>query len=281
MLLARRNCRVSGCGVSNDGKLSKMPFFAWLCIGLGLSLAYALVFIVTETLIGWREAGLWAVSNAAPHVIFAVPLVDRIAPQLTKQRLLMALSVAIAAVMFYALSSYGSAVFLLALTGGVRTDGIFVRFFSGPALPWQIFQGSAYGIAALLGGMWLDARHRLDCLVRETAPVGTKPQRWLVKTADGIVPIEPAEILRIEAAGEYSRIVLPTGTILSRIGIAACEERLGSQAFLRVHRSHIIRADAIVRAEPAGNGRLQLSLCNGDQLISSREGARLVRSAAI
>lgn len=261
--------------------LSKAPLFAWTGIGACLTFAYVLVFMMTETLIGWRDAGLWAVSNAAPHVILAVPLVDRIAPRLTTQHLSIGLAASTVAVTLYALSAYGAAVFLLALTGGARTEGIFVRFFSGPALPWQIFQGSAYGAIALLTGLWLDARRRLNALERVSGPVEAKVQRWLVKTAEGIVPIDPAEILRIEASGEYSRIVLPTGPILSRIGMAACEKRLEGQAFLRVHRSHIVRADAIARAEPAGNGRLQLTLVNGDQLISSREGARLIRSAAI
>jgi len=267
--------------VSKISKLSKAPIFAWSCIGLLLSLLYALVFVLTETLIGWREAGLWAVSNAAPHVILAVPLVDRIAPRLVIQRLPIALAASTFAVIVYALAAYGAAVFLLALSGGARTEGIFVRFFSGPALPWQIFQGSAYGTIALLTGLWLDARRRLEALEGVPAPVEAKVQRWLVKTPEGIVPIDPAEIVRIEASGEYSRIVLPTGPILSRIGMAACEKRLEGQAFLRVHRSHIVRSDAIARAEPAGNGRLQLTLVNGDQLISSREGARRIRSAAI
>lgn len=269
------------CHVTKSLRSGRMPIFAWLCVGICLSLFYALVFMMTETLIGWREAGLWAVCNAIPHVMLAVPLVDRIAPGLAAQRLPTGLAAAALAVIAYALAAYGAAVFLLALTGGARTEGIFVRFFSGPALPWQVFQGSAYGSIALLAGLWLDARSRLAASQAAQPAAETRAQRWLVKTADGIVPVDPTEIVRIEAAGEYSRLVLPTGTILSRIGMAACEKRLEGHAFLRVHRSHIVRSDAIVRAEPAGNGRLQLTLGNGDQLVSSREGARLVRSAAI
>ncbi len=267
--------------MSEPVESNRKAVVAWLCIGFGLSCIYALVFLLTETRIGWRDASLWAVSNAGPHVMMAIPLVDRIALRLTEQRLPVALLFGTATVITYALLAYGAAVFLLALSGGVRTEGIFVRFFSGPALPWQIFQGSAYGTIALLAGLWLDARRRLEAVASLAATAEIKPQRWLVKTAEGIVPIDPAEIVRIEAAGEYSRIVLPTTTLLSRIGMAACEERLAGLAFLRVHRSHIVRLDAIVRAEPAGNGRLQITLSNGDQLISSREGARMVRSAAI
>jgi DNA-binding LytR/AlgR family response regulator len=107
------------------------------------------------------------------------------------------------------------------------------------------------------------------------------PRRWLLKTTDGIIPVDPTDIIRIEAAGEYSRLILPGLSIMSRIGIRECEERLASNSFLRAHRSHLVQNDAIVRAEPAGNGRLQLTLRNGDQVITSREGARLVRQKAI
>ena len=267
--------------MSEAVEFNRKAIIAWLCIGFALTCVYALVFVLTEALVGLGNAVLWAVSNAVPHVMLAIPLVDRIAPRLAEQRLTVALLSGAATVMAYALLAYGAVVFLLALSGGVQTEGIFVRFFSGPALPWQIFQGSAYGTIALLGGLWLDARRRLSAAGSAASPpADTNTQRWLVKTAEGIIPIDPAEIVRIEAAGEYSRIVLPTKTLLSRIGMAACEDRLGRLAFLRVHRSHIVRSDAIVRAEPAGNGRLQITLSNGDQLVSSREGARLVRSVA-
>jgi two-component system, LytTR family, response regulator len=258
-------------------------FIAWFSVGAALTLAYALVFLVTETLVGAGDIALWSVSNALPQVTFAVPLVDRVAPWLTRRRPAVAVSAFAATVLLYALASYCALIFLLAATGGVRAEGILVRFFSGPALPWQIFQGCAYGCIAILAGLWLDARRRLQAVSSAQLPGQPtgRPQRWLVKTAEGIVPIDPDEIVRIEAAGEYARIVLPTSSTLSRIGMTACEQRLEGLPFLRVHRSHLVHADRIVRAEPAGNGRLQLTLANGDQLITSRDGAKLLRSAAI
>jgi hypothetical protein len=253
----------------------------WLAIFVTLSAFYAVVFSLTETLVLARDIALWSVCNALPHTVFAVPLADRLAPRLPDQRAPTALAIAAIAVIIYAFIAYCGTIFLLAATGGVGTNGVFVRFFSGPALPWQIFQGSVYGILAIVSGLWLDARNRLLALASVQLPEPKGPQRWLVKTPDGIVPVDPADIIRIEAAGEYSRLVLPGQTIMSRIGMRECEERLVSHPFLRAHRSHLVHNDAIVRAESAGNGRLQLTLRNGDQVITSREGARLVREKAI
>lgn len=253
----------------------------WFGIFLGLSTVYALVFALTETLILLRDIALWSICNALPHTAFAVPLVDRWAPRLPNLRVLTVLVLSAIAVMIYALAAYCGTIFLLAATGGVRTDGILIRFFSGPALPWQIFQGSVYGCLAIISGLWLDASKRLLALEGGQSPEPKMPQRWLVKTPEGIIPVDPADIVRIEAAGEYSRLVLLGQTIMSRIGMRECEERLASLPFLRAHRSHLVHNDAIVRAEPAGNGRLQLTLRNGDQVITSRDGARLVREKAI
>jgi two-component system, LytTR family, response regulator len=253
----------------------------WLAIFAGLWALYALVFALTETLVLPRDIALWSMCNALPHTAFAIPLVDRLAPRLSDQRAVPALAACAIAVMAYAFVAYCGTVFLLAATGGARTEGILVRFFSGPALPWQIFQGSIYGGLAIMSGLWLDARHRLSALESAQSPELQRPQRWLVKTPDGIIPVDPADIVRIEAAGEYSRLVLPVQTIISRIGMRECEERLASYPFLRAHRSHLVHSDAIIKAESAGNGRLELTLRNGDQVITSREGARLVRKKAI
>ncbi|MDG5487660.1 LytTR family DNA-binding domain-containing protein [Sphingomonas sp. BGYR3] len=267
------------------GPESRLPIWhgyrVWAGIFAVLSAFYAIVFALTETLILPRDIALWSLCNALPHTAFAVPLVDRLAPRLPDQSPLAALVTSALAVMAYALTAYCGTVFLLAATGGVRTDGILVRFFSGPALPWQMFQGSAYGCLAIMSGLWLDARRQLLALEANQSPEPQRPQRWLVKTTDGIIPVDPADIVRIEAAGEYSRLVLPGQTIMSRIGMRECEERLASYPFLRAHRSHLVHNDAIIRAEPAGNGRLQLTLRNGDQVITSRDGARLVRERAI
>lgn len=257
-----------------------LPLAVWAgAVGV-LAALYATVFALTETLTSPVDFLLWALCNAAPHVLFAMPLVERVGPRLSRGPRWKAGGLAAAATAAYALAAYGGTIFLLALTGRVEGEGLWVRFFQGPALTWQMFQSVAYACFALAVGqaLWWRARFEDGQAAGAERP---RPQRWLVKSEDGIVPIEPSEIIRVSAEGDYCRLVLSNRVVLSRIGIGECTERLKGLAFLRVHRSHLVNEDAIIRAEPAGNGRIQLSLRNGDSVVTSREGARLVRASAV
>lgn len=252
---------------------------------------YLLVFALTDIHRGLLNITIWACCNAIPQALLLLPLANQLAPRLAGAARLPGFARAAGAILVYALVSYGAVVFLLALTARVDRAGVYVNFFSGLALVWQLFQGIAYGAAAVLAGLWLHERRRADRLaaVQSAQATGRKPAapgqagapRWLVKTADGIVSIDPSELIRIEADGEYCHLVMAERRHLSRIAIGECAARLDRQGFLRVHRSHLVNSDRLVGAEAAGNGRLQLTLANGDQVVTSRQGAKLVRSAAV
>lgn len=252
----------------------------WTTAVLILTGLYFLVFVVTEHHVPASDALIWAACNAVPHVLLAVPLVDRVGPELGRMGLWRAVALAVLTALAYAAFAYGSTIFLLALTSRIEADGLWVRFFQGPAVVWQSFQALAYGALGLTAGMLLEARRNL-AMLRSVKPSEPLARNWLVRTSDGIVPIDPRELVRIEANGDYVRIVLPQRTLMSRIELGECARRVGDLPFLRVHRSHLVNSDAIVRAEPAGNGRLLIQLRNGDQVTTSREGARLVREASV
>ncbi|HEV7227174.1 LytTR family DNA-binding domain-containing protein [Brevundimonas sp.] len=251
----------------------------WTASVFSLASFYAVVFAITSE--GWSplDHALRGLCNAAPHVLMAVPLVERVAPRLAELRPFKAIGLGVASALTYATTSYAATIFLLALTARVEAEGIWVRFFQGAALPWQTFQSLTYAALALTAGLLLAARRDLAQARLGGAPAA--PRRWLVRTADGILPIDPGQIVRIEADGECSRLILDGRSVLARIGMGECAARLSGEPFLRVHRSHLINGDAVVRAEPAGNGRLQLTLRNGDQVVTSRDGARLVREAVV
>ncbi len=245
-----------------------------------LTLLYGTVFALTDQISSHIDRWLWALCNAAPHVLLMIPLVYQVGPLLARLALPRAAAAWLAATLVYSSVAYGSAIFLLALTARIEPEGIWVRFFQGPALSWQIFQSTTYAALAITVGMLIQARRELSSLPREKL-VSPKPQTWLVKTAEGIVPIDPNDLIRVEAYGEYVRLVLSGRTFMARVSLTDCADRLKGLAFLRVHRSHLVNGAAIVRAESAGNGRLQLALRNGDSVITSREGARLIRAAAL
>lgn len=260
--------------------IEKANWLVWVGVTVGLAAIYATVFALTEILTAPADLGLWALCNAIPHVLLSMPLVDRVGTRLVREPLGRALWIGASCAAIYVAAAYASTIFLLALTARVEAEGIWVRFFQGPALSWQIFQGLAYAALALTVGMLVATRRELEAL-QGLKPATPQLQHWLVKTAEGIVPIDPQDLIRIEADGEYSRLVMPGRNVLSRIALGECERRVQGLPFLRVHRSHLVNADAITKAEPAGNGRIQLSLRNGEHVVTSREGARVVRASSI
>lgn len=156
--------------------------------------------------------------------------------------------------------------------------GLVARAFGENALVWQLFQGvTLYALLVL----WCERTH-YPATGDAKPPAGVltpaDPRApLLVRRGDEIIAIELADIVQISAASGYAEIVTATRSFLSGRTLSSLAETLPGD-FLRVHRSHIVRHGAIVRAEPAGNGRLTLHLSDGDAVTTSREGARLIRA---
>ncbi|OLT11938.1 DNA-binding response regulator [Actinomadura sp. CNU-125] len=57
--------------------------------------------------------------------------------------------------------------------------------------------------------------------------------------------VTPAEVLYVEAQGDYARLHTQGGSHLVRIPLAALKERWRGAGFVRVHRSHLVSLSAI------------------------------------
>ncbi len=68
----------------------------------------------------------------------------------------------------------------------------------------------------------------------------TYPARILVSKGRRMVTLAVADIIWVEAAGDYSQLHVAKDSYLSNYGISAIEEKLDPQTFIRVHRSSII-----------------------------------------
>ena len=73
----------------------------------------------------------------------------------------------------------------------------------------------------------------------------TYPEKILVQFQNKLVTIAVSEIIRIEAFGDYSKIITNNKIFLSNYGISNLEEKLNDTIFLRVHRSSIININKI------------------------------------
>ncbi|SHI61811.1 LytR/AlgR family response regulator transcription factor [Aquimarina spongiae] len=66
------------------------------------------------------------------------------------------------------------------------------------------------------------------------------PERILVQSQNKLITVAVDEIIRVEAYGDYSKLITNNGTYLSNFGISVLEEKLDPSVFIRVHRSSII-----------------------------------------
>ena len=95
-------------------------------------------------------------------------------------------------------------------------------------------------------------------------------ERITVKTDGRIVFLNPADIVRVEAADNYVLLHLVEGRLMLRETMAAIEVRLGPAGFARVNRSAIVRLAQIREIQPAQHGDYTVVMRDGTKLPLSR-----------
>jgi two-component system LytT family response regulator len=95
--------------------------------------------------------------------------------------------------------------------------------------------------------------------------------RLLVNTDGRIIIVKTADLRWIEAADNYVRLHVGTGSgYLLHESMRALEERLDPAHFVRVHRSAIVNVDWIMEIQPWYAGALVVILQGGERLTVSR-----------
>lgn len=95
------------------------------------------------------------------------------------------------------------------------------------------------------------------------------------------VPVE--DIIWVEAAGNYVELHRRASPVLHRAPLAVMERRLADAGFVRIHRSRLVRRDAIAAVETKASGDFTVRLVTGETLAGSRRfraATRLDRGAA-
>ncbi|OSZ64540.1 hypothetical protein CAP39_13390 [Sphingomonas sp. IBVSS1] len=250
----------------------------WLLGCAGLWALYWFVFITTGATSPLRAA-LVALANVLPLALLIL-----MTHSLLRSHV-MALSVprqaAAHAVLApaFGLLWYAGVLMCLAIVNAADGTPFVLRAFAGPALPWQVFQGLVIYVAVVASCYAIRGGRAAANLTIVDAPA-TPPrlERYLTRDGDELAPVLVGDIIAIQGAQDYSEVTTLGGRHLVRLSLAEFEARLDPQRFLRVHRSTIINFDHLVRAEPAGGGRLTLHLRSGDSVQASRAGAQLLRT---
>lgn len=249
-----------------------------------LFLAYWTIFALT-TDDGVTRGALQALNNTVPAIILAwlTHLVLERHVWSTRPALRLALQIPLALV--FALGWYLAILVIRELRGDWLTDGFRIEPFAPVAFIWQMFQGITFYALVAVSSLAIVLSKRLTAVEAGTAnerPNAVQtPATLLVRTPDGSEAVPLDDISRISGAGDYSEISLPGRSILSTTTLAEFEKRLPQDRFLRAHRSHILRLGAVVRSEPAGNGRTAIHLVDGSDIVTSRAGTRLLREASL
>jgi DNA-binding LytR/AlgR family response regulator len=113
-------------------------------------------------------------------------------------------------------------------------------------------------------------RDRLDALFQRlltNSPAA--PARISARRGDAVHLFDPAEIVRFKAAGGYTCFQRDGHEFLLDESLSQLEERLSPLGFLRVHRSELVRLDA-VRALHGEAGNTMVELSDGQRAPVSR-----------
>ena len=111
-----------------------------------------------------------------------------------------------------------------------------------------------------------------------TPPVAADyPARLLVESGGVFVPVAVADVLWVEAAGDYARLHTRGRTYLASQGIGALAERLDPARFARVHRSTVVALDALQALERDQSGGFTARLVDGAVVRVSRTYADTIR----
>lgn len=95
------------------------------------------------------------------------------------------------------------------------------------------------------------------------------PERILVQSQNKLITINVNDVIRIEAYGDYSKLVTNTKTYVSNYGISSLEEKLDEAIFIRVHRSSIINLNAVKELNKYSKS-YDVTMKNGDVVRVSR-----------
>jgi two-component system LytT family response regulator len=121
-----------------------------------------------------------------------------------------------------------------------------------------------------------DAGERMAAALRALADARAasprpRPRSVPVREGDRIVLVRIDEIDWVEAAGNHLHVYAAHGRrrIVTRATLQGFAELLNDPRFLRVHRSAVVNADAVVEVESAGRGMYVLSLRGGGRVETS------------
>jgi two-component system, LytTR family, response regulator len=123
-----------------------------------------------------------------------------------------------------------------------------------------------------------------DALARVRRRVASAPDRplrvLLVRSGTRLHPVPTQDIWRVEGCDDFARVVTAARSWLHGATLASLATQLDPASFVRVHRSHIVNLEHIVRLVPQDDRRLAAEFPDGTRVACSRAGSSALRQRA-
>ncbi len=107
-----------------------------------------------------------------------------------------------------------------------------------------------------------------------------KPVKIAIKTKGKILLVNPADILSVEAEGNYVLLQHQSDSFLLRESISTMAEKLKSYGFIRIHRSVLVNSASVEEIHPGNTGDYVLRIVGGKEYVVSRTYKNNLKSLA-
>ena len=158
-------------------------------------------------------------------------------------------------------------------------DEFALRAFDAGAVDYLLKPFDDERFDAALARALVHVRERtaaLDELLDAVARDGRRPRRLAARTGNQFHLIEIADVDRFESSRNYVLVHTAGGEYLTRSTLTSLARRLDADEFVRIHRGHIVRGDAIAVVERHPSGDVSVKMRNGDVLPVGRSHRREV-----
>ncbi len=102
--------------------------------------------------------------------------------------------------------------------------------------------------------------------------------RLFVKDKDKIHIIKSADIIAIESAGDYCKIITAKSSTMELKSLSEFERELDPSRFVRIHRSTIIQLDEMLEIQVLSSHKLQVTMSNKRCYDVSDSGMKRLKS---
>lgn len=145
------------------------------------------------------------------------------------------------------------------------------------------FAVEAFDVAAvdyLLKPISLDRlRRSIDRLCRADSAVSAPPERLALRLGRRVSLVEPGRIEWVKVQANYVEIAAGGQRWVLKQTLQETLRQLDPAQFVRVHRSWVVRVDAVVEVVALTPGRYRLLLADGTRIDSGRGQRNAVRAA--